>query len=95
MRASSRVHQVLAATAAILLLATPVLAGSGKGAGARQGTGKGTQDRLRDGSCQDAIEQQSADPLLAGDWLRTLLRDQLRDPDQDQDRLQDGSCLKG
>lgn len=93
MRASSRVHQVLAVTAAILLLATPVLAGSGKGPNARQGTGKGTQDRLRDGSCRDAVEQKSADPLLAGDWLRTLLRDQLRDPDQD--RLQDGSCLEG
>lgn len=45
--------------------------------------------------CGYADEQQSADPLLAGDWLRTLLRDQLRDPDQDQDRLQDDSCLKG
>lgn len=93
MHASSRVHHMLAAVAAILLLATPVLAGSGKGPTSRQGTGKGTQDRLRDGSCRDAVGQKTADPQLAGDWLRTMLRGQLRDPDQD--RLQDGSCLEG
>lgn len=93
MQTSSRIHQLLAATAVIFLMATPVLAGSGKGPTARQGSGKGTQDRLRDGSCRDAIEQQGGDRLLAGDMLRTLLRDQLRDPDQD--RLHDGSCQEG
>lgn len=90
MHTSSRIHQLLAASVAILLLATPVLAGSGKGPTARQGTGKGTMDRLRDGSCRDAMEQQDSEQLLTGDLLRTLLRDQLRDPDQD--RLRDGSC---
>lgn len=92
MQTSSRIHQLFAATIAILLMATPVLAGSGKGSTARQGSGKGTQDRLRDGSCQDAIEQQGGDRLLAGGMWGTLLRDQLRDPDQD--RLHD-DCLEG
>ena len=97
MHTSSRIQQLLAASVAILLLATPVLAGSGKGPTARQGSGKGTQthDRLRDGSCQDAMEQQREEQLLTGDLLRTLLRDQLRDPDQERDRLHDGSCLNG
>ena len=95
MHTSSRIHQLLAASVAILLLATPVLAGSGKGPTARQGTGKGSMDRLRDGSCRETMEQQREEQLLTGDLLRTLLRDQLRDPDQERDRLHDGSCLNG
>ena len=96
MQTSSRIHQLLAATVVILLMATPVLAGSGKGPTARQGSGKGTQthDRLRDGSCQDAIEQQGEGQRLTFDVRR--LFDPAGDLDQDRDRLQDplrdGSC---
>ena len=92
MQSSSRIHQLLAATVVLLLMATPVLAGSGKGPTARQGSGKGTQthDRLRDGSCQDATEQQGGDQRLSFDVRR--LFDPAGDLDQDRDQDRDGSC---
>lgn len=72
---------------AILLLALPAWAGNGnKGASSGKGSGSQTQSRLRDGSCQDAIERPTADRLLAGDMLQDYI--QLRK------HLKDGSCLE-
>lgn len=92
MHTSSRIHQLLAASVAILLLATPVLAGSGKGPSARQGTGKGSMDRLRDGSCRDAMEQQGGDQRFTFDMRRLLDPAGDMDQDRDHDRRRDGSC---
>ncbi|MBV5316776.1 MAG: hypothetical protein JZU50_03105 [Desulfobulbaceae bacterium] len=51
--------KTLLCAAAVLMLAVPAMAGNGKGSGGGQGSGDRTrtQDRLKDGSCQDAIEK--------------------------------------
>jgi hypothetical protein len=63
------VGKTLAITAAILMLAVPVMAGNGnggKGINSGQGTGTRTQDRsrLKDGSCTKNIETNSDVQLL-------------------------------
>jgi hypothetical protein len=75
---------------AILMLAMPAMAGNGKAKAFRQGggTGKGIQQRLRDKSCLQNVDNQ-ADQLLTAS-KRSRSGD--RDGTPDRDRRRDGSC---
>ncbi|MBM9614985.1 hypothetical protein JWJ90_11890 [Desulfobulbus rhabdoformis] len=70
-------------TTAIVSLALPVWAGNGKGTG--HGGGTRTQSRLKDGSCQKAVEHKVEAKLLAGDVIRDYIRL--------KKQLKDESCL--
>lgn len=87
MNAIKRFGTLMLVAAAIMMLAMPAMAGNGKGKGTRQGTGGGAQDRLRDGSCRETLEQ-PANPNFAASRAKTGDRDGT----PDRDRLKDGSC---
>lgn len=89
MRSTKDLGKGLMVAAVIVLIAMPVWAGNGKGKGTGAGNGSGsgsrTKSQTRDGSCQDAMEQQESSRLLAGDAIRDYIRQ--------QKRLKDGSYL--
>lgn len=71
------VGKTLACTAAILMLAVPVMAGNGnggKGISSGQGTGTRTQTRTP-GSCKDTIEKSAELQQLAGNGKGHGLKD--------------------
>jgi hypothetical protein len=84
--------KIILMAGAVVMLALPAMAANGKGPAYRPGTGKGTQDRLRDGSCRDAIEQRTDGQRFAAGKLQDMLQLLLKDKVQDQEYLHDGSC---
>ena len=89
MRTGTTFAGALLVAGAVVLLAMPAMAGSGKGKAYRQGggSGKGVQQRLRDRSCQ-GIEEGVDILLTSGKQSRSGDRDGT----PDRDRRRDGSC---
>ncbi|MCK9264130.1 MAG: hypothetical protein M0R18_09940 [Deltaproteobacteria bacterium] len=87
MRLSGKIISVLSAAAILGMLAGPVMAGNGKGAGDQDRIQDPTRDMLQDGSCLDLILDS---PLLILAGKESKSGD--RDGSPDRDRARDGSC---
>ena len=80
--------KIMLVAAAVVMMTMPAMAGNGKESQGSNSRGTGDRDRLKDGSCQDAIEHSTDLQVVArqsksGDRVGTPKRD----------RLKDGSCM--
>jgi hypothetical protein len=89
MHTKKNLVQGLLIAATIMLMAMPVWAGNGQGKSSGKGSGTRTQNRIRERSGQEAIEQNAMKQNLAAHPVLLLMGDRV------QQQLQDETCLDG